>query len=344
MERDRGRRKPAERLFIDFLRESTAGRSVEALRLLRDLESLMPRSLLVNHNVVEQLLEDNRPNAAVEAYKRLNVDVRTLRHSVGTWRMNVATRALHMAGEYERELEESRLGRQHAPGMLFFDEAEARALAAMGRLDELKGSVDRSLAIPATTGTAGDVLEEAALELRAHGHRQASLEYAGRAVDWWRERSAAGVAAAANRAALGRALYLAGRWDEAEREFTVLAAESPGQPDYIGYLGACAAGRGDAARASEASRILQEHSDPDLPGYRTLWRARLAAVLGERPTCRRPPKGGTRPGRDIRDPHPPVAPLRVRARVPAVPGTRETQGLTQAFGKFVERRGLVEAS
>ena len=104
MEHDRGRRKPAERLFIDFLRESTAGRSVEALRLLRDLESLMPRSLLVNHNVVEQLLEDNRPNAAVEAYKRLNVDVRTLRHSIGTWRMNVATRALHMVGEYEREL------------------------------------------------------------------------------------------------------------------------------------------------------------------------------------------------------------------------------------------------
>ena len=183
----------------------------------------MPRSLLVNHNVVEQLLEDNRPHAAVEAYKRLNVDVRTLRHSVGTWRMNVATRALHMVGEYERELEESRLGRQHAPGMLFFVEAEARALAAMGRLDELKGIVDRSLAIPATTGTAGDVLEEAALELRAHGHRQASLEYAGRAVDWWRERLADSVAAAANRAALGRALYLAGRWDEAEREFTKLA-------------------------------------------------------------------------------------------------------------------------
>jgi DNA-binding winged helix-turn-helix (wHTH) protein/tetratricopeptide (TPR) repeat protein len=282
LERERSRLGPAERLFIDYLLESAAGRSVEALRVLADLEARMPQSLLVNFNLVQQLLLANRPRAAVEAYERLPANVRVLRHSVGTWRLDLVNQALHMLGEYERELEESRRGQQHAPGMLFFITSEARALAALGRLAELHATVERSLAIPATAGSAGNVLEVAALELRAHEHRVESLEMASRAVAWRQARPKDVPDTRAHRAALGRALYLAERWDQAEELFDGLANETPGEPEYIGWSGLCAAARGNQARARAASRVLQDLSDPMLHGYHTLWRANLAAALGER--------------------------------------------------------------
>jgi hypothetical protein len=50
MERHRDRRSLSERLFTDFLREWMSGHRAEALRLLRDLETRMPRSLLVTHD------------------------------------------------------------------------------------------------------------------------------------------------------------------------------------------------------------------------------------------------------------------------------------------------------
>jgi tetratricopeptide (TPR) repeat protein len=282
MERERNRHTPAERLFIDFLREGLAGRTVEALRVLRDLEVLMPRSLVVNHNIVQLSVASNRLRAAVEAYDRLTVDVRTYRHSIGTWRINRATQALHLLGEYERELEESRRGQLHAPGMLFFVESEVRALAALGRVDDLQKVVDRTLAMPATTGNAGEVLEEAARALRTHGHRNASLALAGRAVDWLRARPSEVAATTDHQFALGRALSLAERWDEAEQIYTTLAAEIPGAPHFIGLAGVSAARRGNAARARAALQELEGRPDPQVLGRHTFWRARLAAVLGER--------------------------------------------------------------
>jgi predicted Zn-dependent protease len=250
--------------------------------MLRDLAVLMPHSLLVNYNLVEQLLRTNRPRDAVEAYDRLSVDVHTLRHSIGAWRVRLVTRALHQLGEHERELAESRDGQRQTPGKLFFVQAEVRALAALGRLDELERVADRSLTIRAATGsgTSGDVLREAALELRAHGHPRASLVYAQRSVDWWRGHERGGHA---ERASLGRALYAAEHWSEAEREFAALSAQAPENPEYTFYRGLSAAGHGDMARARDAARILRQQApDPDQPGYVTYLRAELAAALGER--------------------------------------------------------------
>ena len=87
IERDRERRTPAERLFIDYLREAREGRLLEALQVLRDLEGVMPDSLVVNFNIVAQSLSQNRPREARDTYDRLPSDMRTLRHSIGTWRL-----------------------------------------------------------------------------------------------------------------------------------------------------------------------------------------------------------------------------------------------------------------
>jgi len=162
--------------------------------------------------------------------------------------------------------------------MLGFIRSEVRALSALGRIDEVQAVAGRSLSIPATSGTGGQVLEEAARTLRAHGHREASLVLAARAVEWHRTQTRA--PNDETRADLGRVLYLAERWDEADRMFATVAAKGP---ERLGYAGACAARRGDVSRARAISAELQRLSDPDLLGYHTYWRAKIAALLGEHP-------------------------------------------------------------
>lgn len=291
LQSERHRLALAERLFVDFLREDTEGRSAEALRVLQDLERLVPHSLLVNHNIVQLSVIRNRPRAAVEAHDRLRSDVRTLRYSIGTWRMDFLTRALHLLGEHERELAESHRGQQYAPGWLLFMESEVRALAALGRLEDLYGVVDRSLAIPASSGQVSRVLEQAALALRAHGYKGASIELANRAIDWQRAQSQ-GTTNHSDRFFPGRSLYLAERWEEAARIFEQLAAESPEvqtrppeRAQRLGWVGLCAARRGEAARARAVFDQIGGLTDPYTYGERSYWRSRIAAVLGERQTA-----------------------------------------------------------
>ena len=282
---------PAERLFVDFLREDREGRAAEALRVLQDLQRQVPHSLLVNHNIVQQSLIVNRPRAAVEAHDRLTSDVRTLRYSIGTWRLNLLTQALHLLGEHERELAESLRGQQYAPGWLLFMESEVRALAALGRLEDLQRVIARSLAVPASSGRVSRVLEQAALALRAHGHREASVELANRAIEWQRDQPQ-DTANQSDPFFTGRALYLAERWQEAARTFEQLAMESPqvatrpwDRAERLGWVGLCAARSGDAARARAVFADIGRLSDPYTYGEPSYWRSRIAALLGERQTA-----------------------------------------------------------
>ena len=77
MEREWDRLTPAERLLIEWLRSNSRGRRAQARRLLEDLQTLVPASLFVNHNLVQNAVGVNRPGAAVDAYDRGHFDERT---------------------------------------------------------------------------------------------------------------------------------------------------------------------------------------------------------------------------------------------------------------------------
>lgn len=284
MEADLDRRGSAERLWIEFLRTRWEGRRAQALRLIEDLEDQMPKSMGVNHNIVELSLQLNRPRAAVDTYDRLPSSPRSLRNGVGTGRFRPFTSALHMLGDYERELSEARRAQHYAPGVLAFATTEVRALAALGRPDDVRQAIDTSLSMNPTSGTAGGTMEEAVVELRAHGHRQASMAMAGRAVEWYRSHLGR-PDNEGHRAGLARSLYLSERWAEAAEVLSSLAAESPGDVEHTGMLGVIAAHRGDAPRAQALSDQLARVG---MGNWRTgaasalIWRACIAAVLGER--------------------------------------------------------------
>jgi len=279
----------AERLFVEYWRKDREGQTAQALRLLEVLEPLVPGSRGVNLNLMTSAVMLNRPKVAVEAYDRLPPSSRNLEHSTDTWRLAILAMALHLLGDHRRELEESRLALGYAPGNMGLVVAEARALAALGRVDELTRLIDESTTIPREGDSPGGVMLEAARELRAHGHPDEALGIASRAVDWERGRKPEVMATENHRAELAEALYLAERWEEAEGLFSTLAAERPDVARYQGFIGAIAARCGDRDRAQ---RIRAELTRPGLdllhePTWTrvqaaTFWRAHIALLLGDR--------------------------------------------------------------
>jgi Flp pilus assembly protein TadD len=73
--------------------------------------------------------------------------------------------------------------------------------------------------------------------------------------------------------------------DEAERLFTELAAEFPQTVNYLGYLGAIAARRGDREGAERTAGQLRDWEQPYIRGWHTMWRARIASLLGDEATA-----------------------------------------------------------
>jgi TolB-like protein len=124
--------------------------------------------------------------------------------------------------------------------------------------------------------------EKAAEELRTHGHREASLKMAGRAVEWCRSRIGEEARQEDIRSGLGDALYQTERWEEAKAVFVALAAERPDNINYKGRLGTLAARRGDSAEAMRIAEELRPIETPFPNGNNTYLSARILSLLGER--------------------------------------------------------------
>jgi tetratricopeptide (TPR) repeat protein len=195
---------------------------------------------------------------------------------------DMLTAAHHMLGDHRRELRAAREARDEYPTFLGVLEHEVRALAALGRVAEVEERLQQSLDYPAQPEwTAGGVMLNASAELRAHGHRDASLRAAERAVAWYRSRPTEEAAGRFPRFMLGNAHYLAEQWDDAEEVFEDLAEEFPGDPNYPGYLAALAARRGDREAALRLSSGLAQLAHRYDFGREPYWQACVASLLGE---------------------------------------------------------------
>jgi tetratricopeptide (TPR) repeat protein len=155
-------------------------------------------------------------------------------------------------------------------------------LAALGRTEDVNQVIDESLAATSASRTPGDVMREAAAELRAHGERKASLAVAGRAAAWYRERLAAAPDSERWLAGFLDALRFAEQWDEAYAVCRRLTERTPQDCDRRGILGGLAARRGNREEALRISDELRRATAPYLFGANTYRRACIAALLGDK--------------------------------------------------------------
>jgi serine/threonine protein kinase/tetratricopeptide (TPR) repeat protein len=286
--RNREQLTPLERHCLDYLMVSLQGRNEEAMWHVRQAEKLAPKEPTeppIKYTIGHTALSLNRPQVTVDTYSKKDFQVWlnlwTGRAS-GSWAFGHLTRAHHMLGNYKQELKEARRGLKYYPNMLSLRRHEVRALAALGRIDEVKKIIDESLTITSQAGTSGDVMLEAAQELRAHGHLDAYKEVAARAVDWYRDKLSEKEATERKRYGLACALYVAEQWEDSKALIEELAAEKPDNIDYKGYLGTLAARREDREEALRISTELKSIDRPYLFGNHTYRRACIASLLGQR--------------------------------------------------------------
>jgi len=228
-----------------------------------------------------EALKMNFPREALAVLSGLDPDTPAMERVAGYW--EYLSEALHTLGDHDQELTEAKRGRSRHPDSPRILRAEIRAHAALGNVqgmrDMVRDLVEESILEDARPAQA---LRVAALELRAHGHDEASRAIGERALTYLRSRPAQVTATRGHRYDLLRVLYLLERWDDAQVITEELALEVPANPNFLGYLGTLSARRGEQAEAVRISQELAGMDRPYLRGSNTRWRACIAALIGER--------------------------------------------------------------
>ncbi len=284
LDQDRERLAPYERHLLDWYEAVIQGRYEDSLRSAQEAVRLAPWSGMLKYIVGIAALEANRPQVTIDTYLTFSQDdkERYYARPTGHWYIGNLARAYHMLGQYDKELEEVREAQQYFRDNLAVKADEVRALAALGKTDEIAGTVEESLASASAAGTAGEVMLEAAAELRAHGMKDRSRVYAQKAVQWYRDKAAGDAASETRLNDLAGALYAAELWEEARTTFNKLCTKEPENPDYLGRLGTLAARLGDRMEALRISEKLKAVDRPFLFGSPPYFRACIASILGER--------------------------------------------------------------
>jgi tetratricopeptide (TPR) repeat protein len=227
-----------------------------------------------------QALFCNQPRAAVEALERLDPGRGWIPSWTPHWRR--LTEAYHMLREHDRELEAARRGREHHPEAISAVSYEARAHAAIGNVVAVHRCIDEACAFPADRfADAGDVMMDAARELRAHGHVTEGMALVERAIAWFLDQRQAGGREARHLRALARAYYENERWDDAKAVLSDIAAESSEDLDTMALGAAISARLGDEAAARSAAAAMQAMKGRFRFGAQFVCSARVLAVLGD---------------------------------------------------------------
>jgi DNA-binding SARP family transcriptional activator/tetratricopeptide (TPR) repeat protein len=236
---------------------------------------------IAHYQVAEQARRLNRPREALRVLRELapgGEPAGELRGWRAYWRE--VTWSHHMLGDHRAELRAAREARRRYPHDVAVLLHEARALAALGRVEDVESLVQQRLeASTNVEPSIGSFMRTLGLELSAHGRQDAGQRLLERSADWYasrpppeRERYTY---------ALATALYAAGRLEESRVLLERLAEERPDLVEAQAHLGLIAARTGDRERAVRVSEWLRTLERPYTHGQDTFWRALIAARLDE---------------------------------------------------------------
>jgi len=270
-----------ERLFLDWRQARIHGDIEAALRSCRQIVSYHRTWDWTNQNALEAT-RFNYPQEAVDLLIQLDPNAEVYKN----WTYNYwspFTMAYHMLGNYKQELKIALRARKQLPELLSILFLEGRALAALGRIDDLQKLFEESKTFPAdVTYSPGTFLLRAGRELSAHGFGNDSIRFLNQALQWFENRPEQEKTSIGNRDNLARTLYALKKWDDAKALFEGLYNKVSTDMNCLGYLGAVAARMGDREGALKISKELEDDKQPYLFGNPTYWRARIAALLGDK--------------------------------------------------------------
>lgn len=272
---------PWERALMEYQRAHARADREEAYRRARALVELAPESEWL-YALATAAYDTRRYHAAIAALERVDPDRGWIKDFPSYWHLRIETR--HSMGDHAGELRDVRELRARFPADRDVPRMELIALAALGRSDELLARVHTALATGDRRVTPW--LAWLAQELIAHGHRKTAERVVEAGLDHFQAPPPAGD----ERfwlAARARLLEAAGRWEAARSVWEGLAARHPENDEYAAHLGVLAARRGDRTEAERIDARLRAAArgpgavfDPN--GGPLIWRARIAAQLGER--------------------------------------------------------------
>jgi hypothetical protein len=200
------------------------------------------------------------------------------------WASYWATRieALHIMGDHNTELAVARDGLRRHPELRVLRNYELRALASLGRVEEVQLAM-RALAAQTTTNgsEASTTLRQTAMEYAAHGYRNESIDVLKQMRAWYFARPVAERATLAYQGALARTLYLLDDRRGARTVYDSLLRVYPGCMDCVGALGVLAARDGNRTVADSLSARLEATVQRWMFGRNILWQSRIAASLGD---------------------------------------------------------------
>jgi len=272
---------PVVRLYLDAFEARVHGDHELALRKMREVVRVAPDNFMGRRLLAVRALAVNRPREAIASIEAIRSEQPLTDLYIESWVHGGLANSYHMLGEYRQELRVLDEAIEDFPDLLWLRGRKVRALAALGRVEDIRRVIEEASASPGQ-GSVGQILMTACRELRAHGHPEEAAGFAEEALAWYRRNLEVEGETEQSLRSLGFALYAAEQWDEAEELFGRLAREHPDYRDYTGYLGTLAARRGaveEAERVRESILALDEPFDYGMEEY---WAACISAQLGDR--------------------------------------------------------------
>ena len=157
-----------------------AGSSGQALRSARELQDLVPTKLFYRLARVRFAADLNRPGEVEAALADIATHIPRRLRWFQSWMLAELRRAYEATGQYDEALGLAQWMRRELPGDTQAFQAEAAALAGLGRLEELDALVDECRLMPGDECNAPSVLLVASVHLAATGQTETSIEYAER--------------------------------------------------------------------------------------------------------------------------------------------------------------------
>lgn len=267
---------PLEGAWLDRIDARLRGDHERGFQAARRMVEVAPNSgwIIALHYAA---LDTRRPAVAREVL--LDVPPETFGLLTWSWWTRLAW-ADHMLGEHRRELQTAEAGIRAAGRSWQNLATRARALAALGEEEALMEDMAELIAHTSPEWRdPGFWFVMVAYELRAHAYADAAKRALSRAFAWYDRAEIRTRPEAASQ--IAQLHYETGddaRADSIARTLLDTNYASTAR----GLLGLLAARRGDRAEADHWSAELARLERPYLFGDHTLWRAQIAAELGER--------------------------------------------------------------